>query len=650
LTATSARYNNLVTRTYDSVGRLNSESLTVNTFGQTFTVQPGYSVRNEMTVITYPDTTVVNRDYTARGQLQQVRYMDIGGGNHTLAVRGYDAGGRLTGTTYESTLAETRGYTRQDNLVTSINTTTVGNYAYTYDANKNRTAENVTGIMTNWGFTIPTGGHDAEDRLTNWQRNNGVDNQQWNLSLVADWTDTTINGTQELRTHDDAHELTARGAQAITYDPKGNIAQQQHAGVNQNYTWDYDNKLASADTTGDGVADVTYTFDALGRRVSKTTVSTNITIVYVSLGDQEIAEYSFTPVTTTTTTTGVGAITPKTITYTLALLRKYIYATYIDEPITMVTPSGGTETLYYYHQNAQFNVVAMSDIAGNVIERYAYDAYGKPHIFDGAGNPRSTSLFGNAYLYTGRRFDAETQLYYFRGRMYDAELGRFPNRDPAEYPDGYNFYAGYFGMWGGVDPSGMIGESCQYTGEAKIESPARWWTATDRYVCKCRVHCEDYDYEACADDTQHLAFHWVRDPKDDYTYDEKMSTMDIYRTYRDFISYAIDPNAGPDVDMWMLTHAVQAIGDSGQPVVTGQPPSSEADYVKQSVDTSIRMAKTSEELGKTIHDQMDKHRDPHLYPFNSRDPADWGKERLAAIRSFISNCRSKCASLKGASP
>jgi len=292
LTASSARYNNLVTRTYDPVGRLASESLTVNTFGQTFTTQTAYNTRNEMTTITYPDATVVNRDYTARYQLQQVRYTDSVGGNHTLAVRGYDAGGRLTGTTYESTLAETRSYTRQDNLVTSINTTTVGGYAYTYDANKNRTAETATGLMANWGFTIPTGGHDAEDRLVNWQRNNGVDSQQWDLSFVADWTSTTINGAPELRTHDDAHELTARGAQTITYDPKGNIAQQPHAGVAQNYTWDYDNKLAAADTTGDGNADVTYTFDALGRRVSKTTVPTGVAIVYVCLGDQEIGQES----------------------------------------------------------------------------------------------------------------------------------------------------------------------------------------------------------------------------------------------------------------------------------------------------------------------------------------------------------------------
>jgi len=318
-----------------------------------------------------------------------------------------------------------------------------------------KSIETVTGIMTNWGFTIPAGGHDNEDRLVNWQRNNGIDNQQWNLSLVADWTDTTINGSQELRTHDDAHELTARGAQTITYDPKGNIAQQPHSGVAQNYTWDYDNKLASADTTGDGTADVTYTFDALGRRVSKTTPGSGIAIVYVCLGDQEIAEYSFTPVTTTTTGS-VGAITPKTVTYTLALLRDYIYASYVDEPIAMVVPNPQplAPSIYYYHQTSQFNTVALSDINGNIVERYAYDAYGKPHIFDGSGNPRVVSLYGNAYLYTGRRYDAEIQLYYFRGRMYDAELGRFPNRDPAEYPDGYNLYAGYFGMWGGTDPWG----------------------------------------------------------------------------------------------------------------------------------------------------------------------------------------------------
>jgi len=110
-------------------------------------------------------------------------------------------------------LVENRTY-RLDNTTASINTPGnpgVGQYGYSYDFNKNRSAETVTGSMQNWGYTTPgNGGFDAKDRLTNWQRSNGIDSQQWNLSLVDDWSSTTINGTQELRGHNDAHELLTR--------------------------------------------------------------------------------------------------------------------------------------------------------------------------------------------------------------------------------------------------------------------------------------------------------------------------------------------------------------------------------------------------------------------------------------------------------
>jgi RHS repeat-associated protein len=54
-----------------------------------------------------------------------------------------------------------------------------------------------------------------------------------------------------------------------------------------------------------------------------------------------------------------------------------------------------------------------------------------------ANNP--PALLGNPYMFTGRAFDLETGLYYYRARYYNPYLGRFLQTDPA--CQGMNWYA-----------------------------------------------------------------------------------------------------------------------------------------------------------------------------------------------------------------
>ena len=66
---------------------------------------------------------------------------------------------------------------------------------------------------------------------------------------------------------------------------------------------------------------------------------------------------------------------------------------------------------YFLHKDHAGNVVAVSDAAGALVERYDYDDYGKPRFFDGAGGPLPGSSIGNPFLSGGRRYDAQTGLY-----------------------------------------------------------------------------------------------------------------------------------------------------------------------------------------------------------------------------------------------
>ena len=134
-----------------------------------------------------------------------------------------------------------------------------------------------------------------------------------------------------------------------------------------------------------------------------------ITTAWPSFGNQEIAEY-------------VG-------TSNVVFKRRFVYATGVDEPIAASNASG---THAYQFQDGLGSVIALADDNGLVTEKYAYTAFGQTIT---AGTPTA------AYRYTGRRFDEETGLYFYRARAYSSTLGRLLQTDPIGTKGGINLYA-----------------------------------------------------------------------------------------------------------------------------------------------------------------------------------------------------------------
>jgi len=103
-----------------------------------------------------------------------------------------------------------------------------------------------------------------------------------------------------------------------------------------------------------------------------------------------------------------------------------------------------TDGDYYYAHDHLYSPAALFDESGNVVERYEYSAYGEAVILDSDFDIRASSLYANAYAFTGRRLDAldggDLNLMYYRARTYDPQTGRFMQRDPFKYTDGMNLY------------------------------------------------------------------------------------------------------------------------------------------------------------------------------------------------------------------
>ncbi|MCH7891575.1 MAG: hypothetical protein IH921_08740 [Gemmatimonadetes bacterium] len=83
---------------------------------------------------------------------------------------------------------------------------------------------------------------------------------------------------------------------------------------------------------------------------------------------------------------------------------------------------------FVYHTDGLGSVTELTDSTGVVARAYAYDAYGQ--IADEIGT------LANPYAYTGREFDAESGLYFYRARYYDPETGRFISEDPLGFGGG----------------------------------------------------------------------------------------------------------------------------------------------------------------------------------------------------------------------
>jgi RHS repeat-associated protein len=139
----------------------------------------------------------------------------------------------------------------------------------------------------------------------------------------------------------------------------------------------------------------------------------------------------------------------------------------------------------YYHKDHLGSVAVITNAAGAVIERLAYEAYGERRYASGSPEDRSAPLIG---VTTDRGFTAhehldEMMLIHMNGRIYDPVLGRFMTPDPFIQAPGnlqsYNRYSyGFNNPLSGIDPSGYgffsdLFDAVFDVGDALLDNPVK---------------------------------------------------------------------------------------------------------------------------------------------------------------------------------
>ena len=399
--------------TYDVMGRINTEQRTIG--GITKSMSYGYDLAGSPTQITYPSTRVVN--YTADSAGREVSAVD---GNLTkYATTGsYNAAGSLASFASGSSITNSFLYNPRLQLcrITAWTSGSVpssctdaavhGNlmdrgYDFSLGAGDNG---NVLGI-TNYrdssrsqSFT-----YDSVNRIVTGSTSGNTGALSWGENYTIDpWGNLQISpmaGKAQGGNFQHAGDVDNR-ASGLGYDAAGNLTDYTAPGQ---YVYDSENRIQS---TGG----MTYTYDADGNRVEKSSGSTGTLYWY-----------------------GLPGILAES---DLAGNLKSEYVFFNGKRTARIDLPGNT--VHYYlsdHLNSTSMVVSS---AGVPEEESDYSPFGTEYVVSGTG--------ANHYKFTGKERDSESGLDYFGARYYGSALGRFITPDEllvdqdTDDPQSWNLY------------------------------------------------------------------------------------------------------------------------------------------------------------------------------------------------------------------
>jgi RHS repeat-associated protein len=406
-----------------------------------------------LTDVIYPDSRDIHYSYSTTGEIDDVLSRlhaidsDLGStlpavfeylGRDTIAKVWYSS--NLTTFTCDNVASWDRFGRVVDQVWESYNdmlvppTQTIDEYLYAYDRAGNRTSrQNVLDAAFSELYE-----YDNLDRLTSTTRADDFD-QSWSLDGAGNFSGFDDDGNSQTRTVDAANQIQSiSGGGWVTpeYDAAGNMISGPKSGdptTRLHYVYDAWNRLVGvyADDSGEpGDLIAQYEYDGGKRRIEKT-FADETGVEYYYNNQWQLVEERFVDDEGLTTAVNQYVWSPR----------------YIDAPMFRLHDGnadgdigGEADNVHLYLTDANYNVTAVLDWSGSVVERYVYDAYGKATAYDDdwdlVGAPAE-----DGPMYCGYFFDAETANYLARNRYYSTSLSTWLSRDPIGYlADDPNLY------------------------------------------------------------------------------------------------------------------------------------------------------------------------------------------------------------------
>jgi RHS repeat-associated protein len=367
---------------YNNRDRLLLKTVSWNN-GPTVSLNYAYDANGEVTNLWSSTTNGVNLvyNYDPLGRLTNV----LANGS-AVAGYGFDAVGNLQAMSYGNGMTNVYQYdtlNRLTNAVWKLNASTLASFYYQAGLTGNRTnlSETVNGTSRTYAWN-----YDSVYRMTN-ETISGIGNVGYGYDPVGNRTNRQSSISQ-LPTAGYIYNPNDWLTNTDQYDNNGSTTNS----AGNAYQYDVMNHVTNVNNT------IFITYNGDGNRASKTIGGT--TTCYL-LDDRNPSGY-------------VQVLEEY---QNSGLSRVYNYGL---DLISQRTLSPQLSTNYFIY-DGHGSTRLLTDIGGNVVNAFAYDAYGTLIASNAA--PQT------AYLYAGQQFDPDLGFYYLRARYLNPNTGRFWTMD-----------------------------------------------------------------------------------------------------------------------------------------------------------------------------------------------------------------------------